>query len=229
MLKFNPISFSRALFIFLFLCSFNFVILNLAGQVHAISNRVITERTNNERTANGLSPLSSNTALSNSARMKANDMCAKDYWAHTAPDGATGWTFMSQAGYDYVVAGENLAKDFGDDTSVIAGWMASPGHRANILNKSYLEIGVSTVNCVMQGHSTTLVVAHYGAAGTASRPADRTTIASQPITTKVPLPKPQNSTEELKALPVAKPKFGEVFWEITWQSLRLSLFNELRA
>lgn len=135
----------------------------LPSRVLAINDSAIIGLTNNERTAVGLSPLSWNSALSNSAWLKAQDMCAKDYWAHTAPDGATGWTFISQSGYSYTAAGENLARDFSDDAAVVAGWMISPGHRANIMNPAYRDMGVAAISCTLQGEPTSLVVAHYGA------------------------------------------------------------------
>lgn len=140
-----------------------FSILGAAGRAYALGNQTIAALTNNERTVRGLAVLDWNTALANSAELKAQDMCAKGYWAHTAPDGATGWTFMSQTGYNYIAAGENLAKDFSSDESVIAGWMASPGHQANILNTAYQDIGVGEAACEFQGSKTTIVVAHYGA------------------------------------------------------------------
>jgi hypothetical protein len=67
------------------------------------------------------------------------------------------------SGYQYTAAGENLAKDFNMSAGVVAGWMASPLHKDNILNTMYNDVGYAVVNGVLQGSETTLVVAMYGA------------------------------------------------------------------
>jgi hypothetical protein len=125
------------------------------GDLYSLSNQ--------ERTNNGLSPLNLDSTLNNAAIAKANDMMADDYWAHVAPDGTTPWDFISGAGYKYVAAGENLAKGFSLSDGVVAGWMASPLHRDNVLNSSYKDVGYAVVNGLLQGEQTTLVVAMYGA------------------------------------------------------------------
>lgn len=128
----------------------------------AISGQYIAELTNQERAKMGLDKLNWNGSLASSANAKAVDMCSKDYWAHNSPNGATPWTFISAAGYNYTAVGENLAKDFMNDADTIAGWMSSASHRQNILNNLYKDIGVATKNCTLSGKSTALVVAHYG-------------------------------------------------------------------
>jgi len=66
------------------------------------------------------------------------------------------------AGYNYDSAGENLAKDFTTDSSTVAAWMASPSHRANILNANYQDVGFAVMDSMLNGHPTTLIVALYG-------------------------------------------------------------------
>lgn len=136
--------------------------LSLPAHTIAVSDQAIVALTNSMRHENGLQALSWSPSLASAAWMKALDMCEKDYWAHTAPSGATGWTFMSKAGYKYIAAGENLAKGFANETSVVAGWMASPRHRANIVNSAYKDIGVGVATCSFEGVDTTFIVAHYG-------------------------------------------------------------------
>src|SRR5580704_10298381 len=58
--------------------------------------------TNLEREANGLPPLKLNSELTHAAQMKANDMFAKDYWAHVSPNGTTPWVWIRDAGYNYL-------------------------------------------------------------------------------------------------------------------------------
>ena len=68
-------------------------------------------------------------------------MFSKNYWAHFAPDGSTSpWDFIHQSGYNYIFAGENLAKGFTDANSVVAAWMNSPSHRENILSNKYKDV-----------------------------------------------------------------------------------------
>lgn len=132
------------------------------ADVHMLSNQ--------ERTNNGLTGLNLSGALNSAALAKANDMIAKNYWAHVAPDGTTPWAFISGSGYQYTVAGENLAKNFSFSGGVVAGWMGSATHRANILSSSYQDVGYAVVNGVLQGSETTLVVAMYATRYTAPPP-----------------------------------------------------------
>lgn len=124
-------------------------------------NDLVTD-TNNERVANNLRPLTVNTLLNNAAQAKAAYMFKYDFWAHVAPDGTTPWYFISQAGYDYRYAGENLARDFGDSAGVVQAWMNSPSHRENMLNPNYTDIGFAVVNGTLEGYETTLVVQMFG-------------------------------------------------------------------
>lgn len=163
---------------------------------------------NSERSNEGLGSLSYNSKLTNSATAKAQDMFADDYWAHVAPDGKGPDYFIEQAGYAYSRAGENLAKGFQTSSGVVAGWMASPGHKANVLG-DYKDVGVAVMNGTLQGEETTLVVAHYGKQYTAQAPepapstvkpksssknTQQNTVApTQPVTT------PQSSVPTTKA------------------------------
>lgn len=132
------------------------------GYATSISVSELNNISNSYRANNGLSGLGLNAKLNNAAMAKAQDMFADNYWAHTAPDGTTGWSFISAAGYNYTVAGENLAKGFYTSDAVIDGWMASPTHRDNVLNSQYKEVGYAVVDGVLLGDEVTLVVALYG-------------------------------------------------------------------
>ena len=132
------------------------------GYASSITTGQVIELTNQERAKLGLSPLTHNSALSNAAAGKANHMLSAQYWAHIAPDGTSPWYFIKNAGYSYSVAGENLARDFGDTSSVMVAWMNSPTHRDNIVNSKYAEIGVAVVDGVLNGVETTLVVQMFG-------------------------------------------------------------------
>lgn len=117
---------------------------------------------NQEREKVGLALLSLSNQLSEAAQNKANHMIANDYWDHYAPDGTTPWSFIEDSGYDYKTAGENLAEGFSYSSDVVAGWMNSPTHKANVLKDSYVDVGYAVLNGTILGEKTTLVVAMYG-------------------------------------------------------------------
>src|SRR5690606_4174897 len=81
----------------------------IAPQINASA---LTSLTNQTRTQNGLRPLNVNPVLVSAAYAKVNDMFQKRYFAHTSPEGLTGWYFMRISGYHYTKAGENLANGF---------------------------------------------------------------------------------------------------------------------
>lgn len=98
---------------------------------------------NAERRANGLAEVRTNGLLNQAAAAKSKHMSDKNYFAHTAPDGTTDWSFINNVGYKYANAGANLAMgDFGNDEGLVRAWMNSPGHRANILAPFGQEIGI---------------------------------------------------------------------------------------
>jgi len=133
----------------------------ILGYSSEITVDKVISQTNDQRQKLGLAPLKYNAVLSQSAVAKAQDMFANNYWAHNSPQGKTPWDFFKSVGYQYSVAGENLAKDFYDTEGLIKAWMNSPTHRDNILNPKYQEIGIGVVNGILNGVKTTLVVQHF--------------------------------------------------------------------
>ncbi|MCL4384509.1 CAP domain-containing protein [Patescibacteria group bacterium] len=132
------------------------------GYSSEITIAKVYQATNAERRAAGLPALKYSSTLTQSATAKADDMFAHNYWAHNSPQGKTPWDFFRSVGYQYSIAGENLAKDFYDTDSMMKAWMNSPTHKANILNAKYQEIGIGVVNGTLNGIETTLVVQHFG-------------------------------------------------------------------
>jgi len=119
----------------------------------------VIDLVNSERTKLGLSSLMENNQLATAAKMKAQDMCEKDYWAHVSPDGDTPWKWIKDSDFDYTLAGENLARDFDNVYHLVSNWMASPTHRENIVNRHYQFTGVAVLKCdSYQGYKTTIVV-----------------------------------------------------------------------
>lgn len=100
---------------------------------------------NKIRQQNGLNPLTQNWELSRVARYKSQDMLDKHYFSHTSPTYGTPFQMMKAFGLSYRTAGENIAMGYATPQAVVNGWMNSSGHRANILNASYKQIGVGYV------------------------------------------------------------------------------------
>jgi uncharacterized protein YkwD len=132
------------------------------GIATSITAEELINLTNVKRSEVGLPALAVNPVLSQAAQAKAADMIAKNYWAHTSPDGVTPWVWFKNAGYRYLYAGENLARDFSDSQGVINAWMNSSTHRENILSNRYREIGIAVVHDTFQGQPTTLIVQLFG-------------------------------------------------------------------
>lgn len=97
---------------------------------------------NEIRRGYGLSALEENESLSRVAREKSRDMADRNYFSHQSPTYGSPFEMMKSFGIRYNAAGENIAKGYTSPQSVVDGWMNSQGHRENILNSVYTQIGV---------------------------------------------------------------------------------------
>jgi uncharacterized protein YkwD len=97
---------------------------------------------NQERANAGCAPLTVDSRLTTAARRHSADMAQRGYFDHTTPEGVEFATRITQAGYRWSTAGENIAKGQPTAASVMKAWMNSKGHRANILNCKYRNIGI---------------------------------------------------------------------------------------
>lgn len=138
----------------------NFQILGRSSNIETVD---LLNGTNQERRSQNLADLQINDQLSQAAFLKAQDMFANNYWAHTSPAGVAPWKWFADTGYNYSVAGENLAKNYPTADATVQAWMNSPSHRENILNDKYVDVGFAVVDGTLDGRATTLVVAFYGA------------------------------------------------------------------
>ncbi len=111
------------------------------GNFSAFQKEVV-DLVNVERTNRGLNPLKLDEKLSNVATTKSQDMIDKNYFDHTSPTYGSPFDMMKQFGISYKSAGENIAMGQNSPKEVVTAWMNSPGHRANILNSSFTDIGV---------------------------------------------------------------------------------------
>jgi uncharacterized protein YkwD len=104
--------------------------------------RQVVSLVNDQRSQNGCGPLSLNSKLTLAAQRHTDDMVARHFFSHTNPDGVDFSTRISRAGYTWSTAGENIAAGQPTPAAVMDAWMHSPGHRANILNCAFKDIGV---------------------------------------------------------------------------------------
>lgn len=119
--------------------------------------------TNTDRALNGLSPLKENEKLKIAAEAKLNDMFSKQYFDHISPEGFAPADLMKNAGYEFIASGENLAMgNFEDEKKLVEAWMNSPGHRANILNPRFEEIGVAVAKGIFKNKEIWLAVQEFG-------------------------------------------------------------------
>lgn len=101
--------------------------------------------TNSFRQQNGLQPLSYSDRLSVAAQTYSQSMATQDFFAHAGLDGSTPQIRGTSAGYKGGI-GENIAAGYATPNDVVQAWINSPGHRANLLNPSYRDIGIGYYN-----------------------------------------------------------------------------------
>lgn len=125
-------------------------------------NGVVAE-TNKHREKFNQTPLHVNKKLTLAAQAKLDDMFKQQYFEHESPDGKRPADVIKAAGYDYIVVGENLALgNYKTDEILVQAWMDSPGHRANILDGKFDEIGVAVGKGMYQGRDVWLAVQEFG-------------------------------------------------------------------
>lgn len=95
---------------------------------------------NQERSAAGVGGITQNATLDNLAQIRAQEIVTS--FSHTRPNGTSCFTVFEENGVTYMAAGENIAAGYGTPEEVMAGWMNSEGHRANILNGNFTQVGI---------------------------------------------------------------------------------------
>lgn len=132
------------------------------GGLAAIFENALVDLTNHNRVENNSKPLAENSLLMQAAKLKAEDMAKKGYFSHISPDGLGPQDWLKKVGYNFQFAGENLAVHFSDSKAVEDAWMESAGHRANIINPAFTEIGTATATGYYEGVETQFVVMYFG-------------------------------------------------------------------
>lgn len=119
--------------------------------------------TNIERNKMSLPQLAENNALDAIAMARVDDMFAKGYFEHTSPSGDSASLEADRLGYKYIVIGENIALgNFESTRALLDAWMASEGHKENILNNNYTEIGVSAKEALYKGSKVWISAQIFG-------------------------------------------------------------------
>jgi len=122
----------------------------------------VLKYTNEQRINNGLKPLVKNLKLDISAKLKVEEMFQNQYFEHVSSTGIGIGELAQQVDYEYIVIGENLAMgNFENSQKLVEAWMESPGHRENILNNKYEEIGIAVMQSTYQGKKIWMAVQHF--------------------------------------------------------------------
>lgn len=140
---------------------------------YSLSTDAIINITNANRTKiNNVPFLEENYILNQIAQRRLNDMFENQYFAHKSPAGVGPADVAKLAGYDYVILGENIAMgEYKNELDLVEAWMNSPGHRKNILNPTFKEIGVAVRKGLYKGNEVWLAVQVFGSV--------RSTVSSQ--------------------------------------------------
>jgi hypothetical protein len=128
------------------------------GIVMALEGGSVISLINIERTSRGLQALSLNQKLVEAAESKVNAMALSGRLEHTTSLQGEVWRPLEAAGYNYSLVGENLGVNITDPALLVSEWMASPSHRANILNPEFEDIGVAIESGAFSGDIADYIV-----------------------------------------------------------------------
>jgi uncharacterized protein YkwD len=137
-----------------------------AGSAHSTQSAraftsALVSAINGARAANGLEPLQVDTRLTTAARGQSTYLAAAGKLDHSGPDGASVYQRLTRQGFHGHMVGENLAAGMGPAATVQA-WLASPGHRMNLLAPQFHLLGVGIVMGSLGGMSAPFVTADFG-------------------------------------------------------------------
>lgn len=188
--------------------------------------------TNEARQENGVPALSRNSDLDEVARLRLRDMFTKQYFAHYSSDGRGVADEANAVGYEYLAIGENLALgNFDGDAEVVDAWMESPGHRANILNDGYTEIGVAAERGLFEGRGVWLAVQIFGLPRSVC-PEPETSLREQLDTIQNEIAAKRSAIESLRAQlesqkPRSRAEIQEYNWKVDEYNLLIQEHNRL--
>ncbi|MGH9457536.1 MAG: CAP domain-containing protein [Thermoanaerobaculia bacterium] len=120
----------------------------------AITPESVLEELNLVRVREGREPFRKDGRLTLAAEDRIRDMIELAYWAHESPDGGSPFVWIRMRGYGYERAGENLASGFETAELLVASWMESKGHRDNILEPLFADVGIAVLEGATTGRAT---------------------------------------------------------------------------
>lgn len=119
-----------------------------------ITRASVLELLNDYRGLHGLAPLNEDPRLDQAANDRFRDMEEQEYYGHEGPDGRSPFSWLRPHGYDFAMAGENLASGFETAPLLVDSWMESTGHRANILSAQFEDAGIAVIDGKPNGRAT---------------------------------------------------------------------------
>jgi uncharacterized protein YkwD len=130
--------------------------------ISASAATAILSAINARRREAGVAPLATVGVLQVLAQTHAADMATRGYFSHTDPSGTSFQQRIQTSGYSGSATAENLGLTSGAAVEVVDGWMGSEGHRLNMLNSAYTQVGIGVANGPWQGFSAVFAVAVFG-------------------------------------------------------------------
>lgn len=123
-----------------------------AAPAHALTvdlwnafERDVLTLVNQDRTSQGLGTLTGESRLHNAARAHSGDMAANNFFSHTGTGGTNAGNRIQTAGYSFTAWGENIAAGYRTAESVVTAWLNSPGHRDNMRNGIFTDVGIGYI------------------------------------------------------------------------------------
>lgn len=134
----------------------------LAPDVLSEQQHKLLALVNEVRAEQELPALPETPPLKTSSQLKVDDMATNHYFDHNGPNGHNFKYFLKTAGYDYHLAGENLAMGFSDARAVVNAWVKSPLHYRNIIEPDFKEMGMSLAVGTQDAKDTIYIANHFG-------------------------------------------------------------------
>jgi hypothetical protein len=184
----------------------------------------IFHSTNRARESAGRTTFTRNAALDKIAQSRVQDMFKKNYFAHISPDGTSVSDVAKKQGYAYLAIGENIALGFfADDQALVQAWMDSPGHRENILDSRFTEIG-SAAEKGRYGDDELWIAAQIFSRPQSACPSPDTRLKEAIIIQKEELARLDRQAEDLKSALGSPPSSEE---EYEFYKKRIDAYNAL--
>ena len=174
----------------------------VSPDVLAVEEQQIIAKTNALRKSQQIPTVQEQAKLNYSAQLKTQDMADHQLFSHTASNGQGLAYFLAQAGYEYRVAGENLAMGYSNVDQLMNAWEQSPTHYSNLVDTDYEQIGIGIVGGVYNDIPTIYVTQHFG---TPKEEKQETVVVSAIVPEVEPSPVITNTTSSSSSSPAVLP------------------------